>query len=86
VRDGSNEMRAIQNIKSNKPSQAERHSPSFGLLTINTPSLDRNDALLLLWGVVSRRYRHHHGGSETKVALIWTERGNHDIGLNRKVR
>ena len=82
VRDGSNEMRAIQNIKSNKSSQAERHSPWFGLLTINRPSLDRTDASLLLWGVVSRWYR-HHGGSEMKVALIWTERGNYDIGLNR---
>ena len=83
VRDGSNEMCAIQNIKSNKSSQAERHSPWFGLLNINTPSLDRTDAsLLFLWGVVSRRYR-HHGGSETTVALTWTERGNYDIGLNR---
>ena len=75
-------MHAIQNIKSNISSQADRHSPWFGLLTINTPSLDRTDASLLLWGVVSRQYR-HHGGSETTVALIWTERGNYDIGLNR---
>ena len=58
VRDGSNEMRAIQNVKSNKSSQAKRHSPLFGLITFNTLSLDRTDVLLLFWGVVSRRYRH----------------------------
>ena len=71
-----------RNVKSNKSVQAKRHSPLVGLLSINIHSLDRADAFLLLWGVVSRRYR-HHSGSETTVALIWTERGNYDIGLNR---